>query len=581
MTSFRAIRGLLILALILSLSGCALFNKEEASPSQPLLDASQAPALLLDDNPFKPEPAPVMLDGKLYMPFIESLALLNIATETYPKHDTVVAYHDNRFLKINTEKLTLSRNGKTLPKSQAPVLIKDTLYVPASLIFDSFNFGVTYPKDGVVSISYQENQDSPQLVDGEYYVPITAKESDLQFSVPKSWSRMPGSPYRFGEKSNFDDYNVTFLTLPIEQHSDSELLLQLADKAATEAGVELIRNQVSPLQVNGLDGIAATYQYYKNDASGQMTLYLFKRDKTAYVFQGWVHRAMDETTALRQITGIARSLRFGDMAVDVQREYYMEADTFFEKGVELSSPLYSNMEVRGQFQLSGTLADRGVKWLYVATTRGGETLTQQIPVKDKAFSAAVYTPLGLGKHDLTLYASKDEQKPQDRILQVSVVNTDPQETRWMIPSALINSENDYITSQSSLLTYKTYGDYMKARELFSWIVDNIALKPSTNQPLQASEIYLQSAGNEQEIAILYTALLRATEIPARVVTATDHPEITWVEMQMNGQWVESDPVAAIQRIKDGAPLKEALDAHFNMSMSYFEEKYPAIDTMPW
>ncbi len=579
MNPFRPISMLLILSLAFLLAGCSLFNKENQTP-QPLLDTSQAPALLVDGQPFKPDPAPVMLDGKLYLPFIESLALLNIPAENYPKQDVVTAYHDNRFLKIDTKSLTLKRNGKTLSKSQSPVLIKDTLYVPASLIFDSFDLGLTYPKDGVIAIAHQENQEGPQLVDGEYYVPIAVKESDLQFAVPKSWNRLPGSPYRFGEISDYDDYHVTFLTQPMEKRTDNELLTELAEKAATDAGVELLRDQVAPLQVNGLDGVTAVYRYYSDDASGQMILYLFKRDKTAYVFQGWIKHAVDEEAVLRQITGITRSLRLGDMTVDVQREHYLEAPAFFEKGVTLSAPLYSNMEVRGHVQLAGTIAERGVKWLYIATTRGGQTITQQIPVKDKAFSASIYTPLGLGKHDLTIYASKDVQNPQDRILQVSVVNTDPQESRWTIPGTLINSDSDYITSQSSLLTYKTYGDYMKARQLFSWIIENIELKPSESDPVQASDVYLKSSGSEQEIVLLYTALLRATEIPARVLTVEGTPT-TWVEMQMNGQWVESDPVSAIRRIQDGAPLAEAIDAHFNMSMSYFEEKYTTIETMPW
>ncbi len=572
---------LLILLMILAFPGCSLISDESAPEADLLQDSTQAPTLLLGDKPFTPEPGPVMKDGKLYLPFVESLTLLNIPIQSYPKKDTVTAYHDNRFLKINTESLTLSRNGKTLSKTQAPLLIKGTLYVSASIIFDSFNLDISYPKDGVIAINHQDNQENPQLVDGEYYVPIAVKEFDLQFSVPKSWSRLPGSPYRFGEKSDFDDYQITFLTRPLEKLTDSELLAQIAEETGTETGVKPHRDRVAPLQVNGLEGLTAMYRYDKDNTTGQMILYLFKRDQTAYVFQGWVNSAIDQQAVMRQLTGIARSLRFGDMVVDVQREHYIEAPAFFDDGVALKGVLYSNIEVRGQLQLSGTLSERGVKWLYVATTRGEETLTQKIPIKDKSFSAAVYTPFGLGKHDLTVYASKDEARPQDRIFQVSVVNTSPQETRWMIPSTTIDSSSDYITSQSNLLTYKTYGDYMKAKQLFNWVAETISLTNSQKEPAPASEIYLKTTGSEQEIAILYAALLRATEISARVVSGTDGAVHYWVEMQMNGQWVESDPVAAIQRMKDGAPLTEAADAHFNMSRSYFEEKYPTIDIAPW
>lgn len=577
MTFSRPFRCLLAALLIVALTGCSPPEKPVTPVSEILQDSSQVPLLLLENKPFEPDPAPIVADGKLYLPFIESLALLNIPTESFQKQNAVVAYHDNRFLKINTETLALSRNGKSLPRTQSALLIKDTLFVQASVIFSSFNLNVSYPKDGVISIQHEDNQENPQLVDGEYYIPIAVDEFDLQFSVPKTWSRLPGAPYRFGENSDFENYQVTFLTKPLEKLSDQELLKILADEAETAAGVQLFREDVYPLQVNGLDGLSAAFTYEKDVSSGRMIIYVFKRDKTAYIFQGWVDAAMDESAVMRQITGVARSLRFGDMAVDVQREHYIEAPAFFDTEVALTSPLYSNMEVRGELKLTGSIEERGIRWLHAAVTRGGETVTQKIPVKDKAFSATIYTPFGLGKHDITLYASKDEPQPQDRILQASIVNVSAQETRWMIPSPLIDSDSDYITSQSSLLTYKTYGDYMKARQLFSWVVETVALKPSDGSPAMASEVYLNKFGSQQEIAVLYAALLRATEIPARVLTGVDDAPAYWVEMQMNGQWVESDPAAAIERMKNGAPLQEATDAFFNMSRAYFEERYGEIE----
>lgn len=572
---------LLSFLLVFTFVGCAPPAQESVPIEDILSDPSQVPAILLDEKPFTPVPTPVMIDGRLYLPFMESLELLGIETENYADQDAVTAYHDNRYLKINTETLQISLNGKALPKDHAPQLVKGTLFVPSDVIFDSFNIVVAYPKDGVIAISHRDNQENPQLVDGEYYVPIPVKESDLQFSVPKTWSRLPGAPYRFGESSDLEDYQITFLTKPLDKTSDKELLTMLGDEAAEESGTELSRDSITPLQVNGLEGLTATYHYERNNTAGTLVLYLFKRDQTAYIFQGWVNSAIDELTVMRQIIGIARSLRFGDMVVDVQREHYIEAPAFFDGGITLTSALYSNMEMKDRLQISGTLSDRGVKWIYAAVTRGGDTLTQRIPVKDKAFSAFIHTPFGLGKHDLTLYASKDTPAPRDRILQVSVVNISPQETRWMIPSTVVDSDNDYITSQSSLLTYKTFGDYLKAKQLFTWVIDTIALKPSDKDPAPASSVYLKSAGSEQEIAVLYTALLRATEIPARIQSSTGATPRTWVEMQMNGQWVESDPVAAISRMKDGAPLAEAVDAHFNMSRAYFEEKYPVIETLTW
>lgn len=577
---------LLLAGLLLVLNGCTFLGNKPSTPDSPPKDPDQVPTILMEDQPFTPDPGAIMQEGRLYLPFIESLGLLKIQTEDYPGMDALSAYHDNRFLKVDTEQLTMTLNGKPISRSQPPLLIDRTLYVPAAALFDAFNFEVAYPADGVVSLRRRENIESSQLVDGEYFIPIAVKEYDLQFSVPKLWSRLPGAPYRFGEESGFEDFQITFSAHPLDGRSDHELLERLAAEAAKEAGVTLQELETAPLNVNGLEGYTVSFRYEgKGDEyytpAGQMTQYLFKREETAYVFQGWIHDAVDPDAIRRQITGVARSLRFGDMAVDVQREHYIEAPAFFENEVVLSTPLYSNMEVRNRIELSGTLGDGSINWLYAAVTRGGETLTQAIPVKDKAFSGIIHAPFGLGKHDITLYAAKNDPHPQDRILQVSVVNTSPRETRWMIPSQQVDADSEYITSQSSLLTYKTYGDYMKARQLFSWVIENVTLKPSDRKPDTASKVYVKSAGSEAELVILYTAMLRATEIPARIMTTTGETPHVWVEMQMNGQWVASDPVAAIRRMKDGAPLKEAVDAHFNMSQAYFTERYADAERLSW
>lgn len=574
----KPISLLLILILSLLSAACAIV-KEPAPPAAELQDLSQPPALLLDDKPFTPDPSPIMSQGQLYLPFVESLALLSIQTASYPGQDTLTAYHDNRYLRVDTEAMTISRNGKTL--NQKPLFYHDTVYIPASVVFSSFHLNVSYPKDGFIAITRQDSQDLSRLVNGEYFVPIAVKEDDLEFSVPKSWGRLPGSPYRFGEESDYERYSITFLTEPVQELTDMELLGRVAESTAAAEGLELHREQSAPILVNGLSGITGVYSFESANGAGKVLFFIFKRNETAYIFRGRIDAAFYEQTVNSQMTAVARSLRFGDMTVDIQREHYIEAPAYFDKGLRLESVLYSNMDVKGRFTFSGSVDDGAVKLLTVVINRGGETLTQRVPVADHHFSALINTPFGLGKHDLMIYAGSDTPQPQDRVLQVSVVNTSAQETRWIIPGTLIDSDSEYISSQSSLLTYKTYGDYLKARKIFTYVVETVAAKKTGKDPVAASQTYLRSTGSEQDIVIFYAALLRAAEIPARAVSGRGQDSRTWVEMQINGQWVASDPWAARQRLDAGAPTEETAEAFFNMSRAYFAERYPATDTLPW
>ena len=54
-------------------------------------------------------------------------------------------------------------------------------------------------------------------------------------------------------------------------------------------------------------------------------------------------------------------------------------------------------------------------------------------------------------------------------------------------------------------------------------------------------------GAPRSVNYLYTALLRATEIPARLAVGTTETgdTYTWVEVELNGRWLISDVTEAI------------------------------------
>jgi len=577
MTRSRSI--LLFLCLLLLTSGCQLWNGSDGTALP--IDSTKPPKLLLNGKPLVLSPAPILVQGKLQLPFKALMDTMKIPYSEYRSQKFFTATHENRYVRIDMKAKKIFANGKRLPAPVAPAYYNGTAYVPSEILFSALNLQIQYPSSDTVAIQDGSADSNTTLIDGEYFVPVNVPENHIRFMVPKSWVRLPGSPYRFGQTNTLEDYSIRYDHIALK---DSSLKTILGDAVAQQQEAlhaSLREERRTNLVSDALSGISAAYVSDGADKTSHVFFYVLGDERDAYVFIGQYTTSLNTALTEQQISEIARSIRTGDVLVDTQREHYVETPRFIEDDFQLSTPLWSNMEVFNQIALTGTTKNQSAKTLYAVVTRSDESLTFQIPIQDGKFQGVVDTPFGIGKHDVILYASSsDTYKPDDRILQFSVVNDSRQVTRWLIPSPSVNTRDEYITSQSNLLSYKANGDYAKARNIFKWILDGTQLiQGDRNPPHTSKQVYLDNSGTEREICYLYAALLRAAEIPAKVLTSNEKTPHYWVELQINGPWVDSDPVLALQKQNEGTSVADALNTYFSTPKAYYEEKYRNIETL--
>ncbi len=115
----------------------------------------------------------------------------------------------------------------------------------------------------------------------------------------------------------------------------------------------------------------------------------------------------------------------------------------------------------------------------------------------------------------------------------------------------INSDNSYIISQANLITYKATSDYNRAKWIFDWIQNEISIEDlsTKGKERKSEEVYLEKLGTDEEITHLYAAMLRSVGIATRIKSGSFEEVMnkhSWVEININGKWILSDPVYALR-----------------------------------
>jgi hypothetical protein len=226
----------------------------------------------------------------------------------------------------------------------------------------------------------------------------------------------------------------------------------------------------------------------------------------------------------------------------------------------------------------------------MVVTRKDEQVEFYLPVENDHFEAWIYTPFGLGKHNIQLAITGQEEKiilgntnldssqvsKSKDLLFFSVVNISTDPLRYLIPTRMVQSDHEYISSMSQLITYKSSTLYGKASSVYTFIKENIDVLTVNTINYTALDVYENYEGTRREIAYYTTALLRAQEIPARIIHGqNDFISHYWVEAFLNGRWFIIDPtgdqgIPDILVDQDQSPLMPS----FNPNRNAYDVKYP-------
>jgi len=543
----------------------------------------------------------IMVPAKLFCEKLGAQVLWNEASQE------MIGYRDNIFIKFKDNSRFAYINGKQKRMPVSSFTYKGELFIPASFAVSALELSFENDtSDHTMAIVFRDNLLEYRQIGFRHFKRISLTNYGFSFYMPEYWTEYTDKVDTFGIDNSFESYmlETTVMTLNPQYTRQilTESLLESLNADYGDALNILTRNTMT------LGEYTSDAIYYDLTIKGVLShhiLYVFFEQNNGYLFKASYPDANDLQESQDIYDTIASTFSITKLTVNEQLEHYTEMPRFSEYGVKLSSEIHSNMIAYNQFQLSGRMNNpKTIKGLHVIVSKEGDRFDYYVPVVDGEFDAKLFTPFGLGKHNVTVIADEAEiQEDQviingsttiddyleqtllthyifddaETIMKFSVLNASNEPIKDLLPTTYINYDQTSLYNVSNTLTYNLTNQYSKSKALYNWIVENYTLKEALNPNglLNAKELVEWRSANSVELCILYTALLRATDIPARMARGINEEGIDyWVETFLNGQWVVSS-------IAQETQFKFTDLTYFNLERTSFYKDYSIVEQLPF
>ncbi|MDN5351653.1 MAG: hypothetical protein PWQ12_572 [Clostridiales bacterium] len=573
--------------------------------------------------------SPIAINGVIMVPaqtFFESVGAQVYWIES---EKTLVAYRDNVFLKYtgNSDRYTLNGLEKSL--SVSAIMRGGTLFVPLTSATQSLSLNYTIDTyHHIAAIDYRETAYQYMQIGYNHYKRINLASWGISYYVPEFWTLIDGTYATYGFATEYESYQLEPTVLPLEAGFDRGKLTEaLKSNLQLEYGDQLSFGNTKLLEGNTYT--ARTIYYTITDDDGVVThyvLYVFYENNIGYVFTGQYGDINNLTDSEDVFDTIAKTFQINKLSINEQLEHYIELNRFFSVGMHLSSDLYSNMRVENQFRFSGSV-DASISGMHVLVTREEEQMEFYVPVVDGSFDAVIYTPFGLGKHNITvalddtstavldqasanLVIPSDTKNPAvdentettseaitppsideivdavlahtleldttNTVMKFSVINVSSEAIKNLLPTEFVNYDHPDVYAASNAVTYNLTSNYAKARALYQWVYENYTYSTIwSEEGIRTTEQLVHATdGNAVELCVLYTGLLRANDIPARIVRGSAMEDSRyWVEAYINGKWLVADiPIEVLSKDDTGIH-------YFNVSTTLQYQDFDTVEDL--
>lgn len=517
-------------------------------------------------------------EGEIFAPMAEFFRKMGIQYNV-SNDGEVIAFRDNIFLKLRPHHTTFALNGKEFTWDRRPAPRDDILYISLTPLLRYTDITALYEEEMerlyLTSGSLLEQRRSRGLLKR-----VEMPGSQISLSIPYFWERTGNASFalnprvgklRFEVEHEPYDLSGNLRARIDEERAESPIppsyrLIQSRELLIGNLNVFTRRYLGSPLGSESVqpEGLP-TYPY--------LSVTYFRLGEIFYhfTFQGELQDIDSQVETELQIFSTVQSKIF---SVDALSEHYVEFGLYKELDLFIETPLYSNLLVRGEFPLKGTI-DPDVTQLDVTLMRGERSFHYTVAVEDGRFDEMIPVPFGLGFHRMIL-AAPSEEAPMDAdgalelgesgslLIKCSLINLTEQESLYLSPSKEVLSRDprvvEYARSASSAGI-----DYRKARRL----LENFQEEFSAGDATTMREALEEKAGDAYALSLIYTGILRAAQIPARISQSlvTSH---YYVEFYSNGQWIPTSPAALI------VGEKEDLSLYFDL-LPLDEKKITPLD----
>ena len=647
--------------------------------------ASSDIEVMIDSNKISFNTAPEMYGDTIMVPMKEFFEAMGARIVWVESERMIIAYKDNMHMKLQLGNKIAFRNGKRFKLESEPYIREGRTMVPIQIIAETFNMKPEWNEETeILSLEGSDDDAGLKLFQDGIYKTRPIDELGITISIPYHWGKLDG-PFQYGYQDDFESYSVSLISQPIDDDMtlaelvdmNKSLLLKTYSENITFTGEELM-NIDDLLQVKKL-----YITTIENETPQKQVLYILKQNDTAYFMTCHYGAEVPEEDMIVVFDNVISTFKIRNLSIDSEEEHYMEFEDFYKYNIQLNQEYYSNMVIeKSQFTMSGTLKEgHGLDSFNVKVSKDQDSLEFIIPISGNAFDGTLYTPFGLGKHnifitgvpsvlqddnvdeeplsdntltnetvpnqdnvdetpiednapesnanldetnnttDSDVITNEDEDNssitsedttddpiqtevsdPVDEVIessineaidetelngsnipliQFSIINIDSRTMRYLIPTSVINSSDTQINSTSKLITYQVSNQYMKARELYQWMIKNIKLSTELESGLTNVQVFDTAVGSPEEINQLFVAFLRALDIPSRVMKGTVGEDVNyWTELYLNGSWGVSDVIEGIN-VQDDIANPYSQNDLFNTNIDIHRQKYDLIQIMPY
>lgn len=578
-------------------------------------DQKEPVEIVFSETPIDFNNKPFILNGEVMIPtraFFERIGTQIFWSE---KTEAFIAYKDNTFLKFKKDSNLAFLNGKEIALSVAPFAFNNTLYVPLSTSASAFSIDYTLDRAFLkASADYRDPVYQYRTFDYQTYKRIQLLSYGVSFYIPDHWNSLEGVSNRYGIENDFQSERLDVTVLPLDlSYTRSGLFETLKQNLAAEHGEAFNILEAKTFKPGDYTISSMIFTTDNRNEKGDLThhaLYVILEGGTGYILSGH-YESDDWKTTLITFDNIASTFQINKLTINSLQEHYVELTPFFENQMTLGQRLYSNMLVENEIPFKGVIGgERPIRGLKVGVKKDQQRMDFYIPVIDNRWDGILYTPFGLGKHNVTVvidyYAEPNPTTPlwvdsllagdlsldsfvesalepdfaldsENAMLKFSVVNISSETIKDILPSQLINYDTPDVYAAVNRVTFNLTSEYAKARALYDWVFDNYTLSPEVSNTgiLSVEQMVNARDGNALEICVLYAGLMRALDIPARIVRGTQaEGSVFWVETFINGRWLISDIVRDLSENQNEVN-------HFNLNRTLHYSQFDKTEILPF
>lgn len=530
--------------------------------------------------------SPVLsVEGEIYIPMVSTFKLLGAQVD---EGDITTSYYLNTFVKIDLEKEYYAINGKRTAFDTSRAYRNNRLYVPLKLLQKAFD--LTFDQEDDHQVFLKANRIIQYTnYDAIQYKQISIDEDGVRLSIPLDWDILGNALYGFD--SSYGRISAAYSSRGLNDNIDTDLIIDTyQEHLFMEYGDHAIITDKKQLIFNYLTSNVLYIDMDVNDIQTKRVVHFIHSGNYVYIMEFNYPIAVSELYLNEVFRNIMTSFYIDDSSFDSKQEHYIETKSARKTKLYISSDIYSNMTVNDKFLFEGYFdTNQLIESLTISVSRKNNTLDFYIPVENNSFSTEIYTPFGLGKHNVEISITQKEEKVifdpitsepmqeevDDKLLFFSVVNLSDKTIRYTIPTKMVQSDDHYLSSMSQFITYQYHTNYSKAKAIYDFITEQIEVLPLNDVNYSALDVYEHYQGTTKEIAFYTTALLRAQNIPAKIIEGiSEFNSHIWVEAYLNGDWLIIDPIGDNDYIEILAEDEQTnLPPRFNNRRYLYDDRY--------